>query len=60
MSEWAAPIVLVKKKDGGLRLCVDYRRLNGVSVSDAYSMLRIGDMIDQLGKVSFITTLDLT
>ncbi len=49
-----------EEKDGGLRLCVDYRRLNGVSVSDAYSMLRIGDMIDQLGKVSFITTLDLT
>ncbi len=59
-SEWAAPIVLVKKKDGGLRLCVDYRRLNGVSVSDAYPMPRIEDMIDQLGEASFITTIDLT
>ena len=59
-SEWAAPIVLVKKKDGSLRLCVDYRRLNSASVTDAYPMPRIDDMIDQLGKASFITTLDLT
>ncbi len=59
-SEWAAPIVLVNKKDGGLRLCVDYRRLNGVSVSDAYPMPRIEDMFDQLGEASFITTIDLT
>ena len=59
-SEWAAPIVLVKKKDGGIGLCVDYRRLNTVSESDAYPMPRSDDMIDQLGKASFISTLDLT
>ena len=58
-SEWAAPIVLVKKKDSSLRLCVDYRRLNSVSLSDAYPMPRIDDMIDRLGKAHFITTLDL-
>ena len=56
-SEWAAPIVLVKKKDGGIRLCVDYRRLSTVSETDAYPMPRIDDMIDQLGKASFISTL---
>ena len=59
-SEWAAPIVLVKKKDGSLRLCVDYCRLNSASLTDACPMPRIDDMIDQLGKASFITMLDLT
>ena len=59
-SEWSAPIVLVKKKDGTLRLCVDYRRLNSVSKSDAYPMPRIDDLIDQLGKAPYLTTLDLT
>ena len=58
-SEWAAPIVLVKKKDGSLRLCVDYRQLNSVSRTDAYPMPRTDDMIDQLGRASFISTLDL-
>ena len=45
-SEWVSPIVLVKKKDGSLRLCVDYRRLNGVSQSGAYPMPRITELID--------------
>ena len=59
-SEWSAPIVLVKKKDGSLRLCVDYRRLNGVSKMDAYPMPRIDELIDRLGKSCFISTMDLT
>ena len=59
-SEWTAPKVLVKKKDGSLWLCVDYWRLTSVSSTDAYPMPRMDDMIDQLGKASFTTTLDLT
>ena len=59
-SEWAAPIVLIKKKDGSLRLCVDYRRMNAVTQTDAYPMPRIDDLIDRLGKRKYITTLDLT
>ena len=59
-SDWASPIVLVKKKDGALRMCVDYRRLNTVSRVEAYPMPRIDDLIDGLGKAKYITTLDLT
>ena len=54
-SDWCAPIVPVKKKDGTLRLCVDYRRLNAVSESDAYPMPRMDDVIDRLGEVDYIT-----
>ena len=59
-SEWAAPIVLVKKKDSTLRMCVDYRRLNAVSQMDAYPMPRVDELIDRLGDAKFITTLDLS
>ena len=58
-SEWSFPIVPVRKKDGSLRICIDYRRLNALSVGDAYPMPRIDDLIDLLGKAGFITTLDL-
>lgn len=60
ISEWCSPIVPVKKKDGSLRLCVDYRRLNSVSKSDTYLMPHVDDLIDQLGGAYYITTMDLT
>ena len=59
-SDWAAPIVLVKKKDGSLRICVDYRRLNSVSKVDAYPMPRVDELIDHLGRTQYLSTLDLT
>ena len=59
-SELAAPIVLVKKKDGSFQFCVDYRALNSVSQVDAYPMPRIDELIDNLGQAQFVTTLDLT
>ena len=59
-SDWASPIVLVRKKDGSIRLCVDYRKLNAQSRTDAYPMPRIEDILDRVGKAKFITTLDLT
>ena len=58
-SELAAPIVLVKKKDGTLRMCVDYRRLNFLSRVDAYPM-RVDDLIDRLGDAKFVSTLVLS
>ena len=58
-SEWSAPIVLVKKKDGTLRFCVDYQRLNSIAEADAYPMPRVDEMIDRVGRAKFVTTLDL-
>ena len=59
-TERASPVVLIKKKDGTLRLCMHYRKLNAVSLSDAYLMPRIDELIDRLGHTKYITTLDLT
>ena len=58
-SEWSTPIVVVKKKDGNIRLCVDYRQLNSATPIDAYPMPRTDELIDKLGKARYITTLDL-
>ena len=44
-SPWASPIVLVPKKDGTLRFCVDYRKLNKVIIKDSYALHRIDDRL---------------
>ena len=48
-SPWASPIVLVRKKDGSLRLYVDYRTLNSVTKADSFPLPRIDEILDQLG-----------
>ena len=58
-SPWASPIVLVRKKCGGLRLCVDYRRLNSVTVPDAYPLPRIDESLDALHGAKYFSTIDL-
>ena len=58
-SPWASAIVLVRKKDGSLRLCVDYRHLNSVTKPDTFPLPRIDDLLDQLGRARYFTTLDL-
>ena len=58
-SPWASPVVLVPKKDGSLRFCVDYRRLNSVTHKDVYPLSRVDDIFDTLGEVKYCSTLDL-
>ena len=56
---WASPIVMVEKKDDGLRFCVDYRRLNQLSKFDTYPIPRIEEVFESVGSSTVITTLDL-
>jgi hypothetical protein len=49
VSPWGAPVLFVKKKDGTLRLCIDFRKLNKVTVKNKYHFPRIDDLFDQLG-----------
>lgn len=58
-SPWAAPILFVHKKGGGLRMCIDYRALNKVTIRNQYPLPRIDDMFDSLHKAKYFTSLDL-
>ena len=58
-SPWGAPVLLVKKKDGTLRLCVDYQKLNRVTVKNKYPLPRIEDLFDQLNGVCYFSKIDL-
>lgn len=58
-SAWSSPVVLVTKKDGSIRFCVNYIRLNDVTVRDTYCLPRIDDILQSLGKSAYFTSLDL-
>ncbi|UYV65614.1 hypothetical protein LAZ67_3004865, partial [Cordylochernes scorpioides] len=58
-SPWASPVVLIRKKDGSWRFCVDYRRLNKITKKDVYPLPRIDDTLDCLRGASFYSSMDL-
>ena len=58
-SQWSSPVVLVTKKDGGTRFCVDYRRINDATVKDAYPLPRMYDTLYMLAGKQWFSTLDL-
>ena len=58
-SHWSSSIVLVRKKDGSLRFCVDYRKVNAVTNKDAYPLTRVDETLDTISVSQLFSTLDL-
>jgi len=58
-SPWASPVVLIKKKNGEIRFCIDYRKLNSITRKDSHPLPRIDDMLDTFEGSQWFTTLDL-
>ena len=59
VSPWGAPVLFVKKKDGSMRMCIDYRELNKLTVKNRYPLPRIDDLFDQLQGSSWFSRIDL-
>ncbi|CAF4999789.1 unnamed protein product [Rotaria socialis] len=57
-SPWSSPIVLVRKKDGSVRFCIGFRKLNNITTKDAFPMPRIDDIFDHLSQAEYYTTID--
>ena len=58
-SPWGAPVLFVKKKEGSLRMCFDYRELNKLAVKNKYPLPRIDDLFDQLQGKTVFSKIDL-
>ncbi|OWY96568.1 hypothetical protein PHMEG_00033137, partial [Phytophthora megakarya] len=59
MSPWASPVLMIRKPDGGVRFCIDYRKLNAVTIKDSYPMPLIDDILDVLGQAKLFSTMDI-
>ena len=60
VSPWGAPTLFVKKKDGTLRICIDYRHLNKVTIKNRYLLPQIDEIFDQMRGVVVFSKIDLT
>ena len=59
VSPWGAPVIFVDKRDGGRRMCGDYRKLNSVTIKNKYSLPRIQDLFDQVKGAGVFLKIDL-
>ncbi|KAH0644892.1 hypothetical protein KY284_032776 [Solanum tuberosum] len=59
ISPWVAPVLFVRKKDGSLRMCIDYSQLNKVTIKNKYPLPKIDDLFDQLQGASYFSKIDL-
>ncbi|XP_057250714.1 uncharacterized protein LOC130591416 [Beta vulgaris subsp. vulgaris] len=59
VSPWGAPVLFVKKKDGTMRLCIDYREINNITIRNRYPLPRIDDLFDQLKGAGIFSKIDL-
>nr|GFD12956.1 RNA-directed DNA polymerase homolog [Tanacetum cinerariifolium] len=59
VSPWGAPVLFVKKKDGSMHLCIDYRELNHITIRNHYPLPRIDDLFDQLQGAKYFSKIDL-
>jgi hypothetical protein len=56
---WGSPILFVKKKDGSMRMCTNYRNFNSVTIKNKYPLTRINDLLDQLRGAKYFSKIDL-
>ena len=59
ISPWDAPVLFMKKKDGSLRMCIDYRQLNKVTINNKYPLPQIEDLFDKLETASYFSNIDM-
>ena len=59
-SAWSSPIVLVTKPDNSIRICIDYRKVNNISLSDNYPIPRISEVFEKIGNAKYMSQFDLT